>query len=195
MAFINKNNIHVFPVTNKPSEKQSRLTTEYNITNIVNRLLDTKSFVITSEVTSGESALEFNIQGYYVKVDKISDLGTPTTASDCYATITIISKTLTDDNTQTFIELDGGEETKTNEDGTTEKNEDGTDVIIYTGVAFSWEAPNTEPTTEDGEYTLHILHYNGSKYTIPRASKIRFNQFAINKIDDGDLDDNSTIYN
>ena len=85
---LNKNNIHVFPVTNKPSEKQSRLTTEYNITNIVNRLLDNKSFVITSEVTSGESALEFNIQGYYVKVDKISDL-IPVANSDCYAFIKI----------------------------------------------------------------------------------------------------------
>lgn len=192
MAFLNKNNIHVFPVTNKPSEKQSRLTTEYNITNIVNRLLDTKSFVITSGAVTAESALEFNIQGYYVKVDMISDLGTPTTASDCYATITIISKTIEEDTAdeQTFIELDGGEETKKNEDGTTEKNEDGTDVVIYTGVEFSWEktAPNTE-------YTLHILHYDGTNYTIPRASKIRFNQYAINKIDDGDLDDNSTIYN
>ena len=174
MAFIDKNNIHIFPVTNKPSEKQSRLTTEYNITNIVNRLLDTKSFVITSGAVTNKSALEFNIQGYYVKVDKISDLGTPTTASDCYATITIKSNVK---DGQTFIELDGKE---------------GTDGS-YTGVTFSWGKPSS--STNASEYTLHILHYDGSKYTIPRASKIRFNQYAINKIDDGDLDNTNTIYN
>lgn len=174
--YLNKNNIHVFPVTNKPSEKQSRLTTEYNITNIVNRLLDNKSFVITSEVTSGESALEFNIQGYYVKVDKISDLGTPTTASDCYAFIKIKEASDTAKE-QTFIELDGGEN----------------DSNKYTGVSFSWV--DKKPTPKTGEYALHILHYDGKNYTIPRASKIRFNQYAIDKIDDGDLDDNSTIYN
>lgn len=178
MAFINKNNIHVFPVTNKPSEKQSRLTTEYNITNIVNRLLDTKSFVITSGSVTDESALEFNIQGYYVKVDKISYLK-PVANSDCYAIITINKKTInvgTDDE-QTFIELDGGEN----------------DANEYTGVSFSWL--KGKPTPKTGEYALHILHYDGTNYTIPRASKIRFNQYAINKIDDGDLDDNSTIYN
>lgn len=176
MAFIDKNNIHIFPVTNKPSEKQSRLTTEYNITNIVNRLLDTKSFVITSGAVTAESALEFNIQGYYVKVDMISDLGTPTTASDCYAFIKI--KEASDiAKEQTFIELDGGEN----------------DSNKYTGVSFSWE--NKKPTPKTGEYALHILHYDRTNYTIPRASKIRFNQYAINKIDDGDLDNVSTIYN
>ena len=174
MAFIDKNNIHIFPVTNKPSEKQSRLTTEYNITNIVNRLLDTKSFVITSGEVTNESALEFNIQGYYVKVDKISYLGTPTTASDCYATITIKSNVK---DGQTFIELSG--------------EEDGNN---YTGVSFSWM--DKKPTSKTGEYALHILHYDRTNYTIPRASKIRFNQYAIDKIDDGDLDNNSsTIYN
>lgn len=173
MAFLNKNNIHVFPVTNKPSEKQSRLTTEYNITNIVNRLLDTKSFVITSGAVTAESALEFNIRGYYVKVDMISNLGTPT-APDCYASITTNKTTI--DN-QTFVELDGGEN---------DSNE-------YTGVSFSWV--NAKPETGADEYALHILHYDGTNYTIPRASKIRFNQYAINKIDDGDLDNVSTIYN
>lgn len=175
MAVIDKNNIHIFPVTNKPSEKQSRLTTEYNITNIVNRLLDTKSFVITSGAVTAESALEFNIQGYYVKVDKISYLG-PVANSDCYAFIKIKEASDTAGE-QTFIELDGGEN----------------DSNKYTGVSFSWE--NKKPTPKTGEYALHILHYDGTNYTIPRASKIRFNQYAINKIDDGDLDDNSTIYN
>ena len=176
MAFLNKNNIHVFPVTNKPSEKQSRLTTEYNITNIVNRLLDTKSFIITSGAVTAESALEFNIQGYYVKVDMIRDLGTPTTASDCYAFIKIKEASVTAGE-QTFIELDGGEN---------DSNE-------YTGVSFSWV--NAKPETGADEYALHLLHYDGTNYTIPRASKIRFNQYAINKIDDGDLDNTNTIYN
>ena len=175
MTFIDKNNIHIFPVTNKPSEKQSRLTTEYNITNIVNRLLDTKSFVITSGAVTAESALEFNIQGYYVKVDKISDL-IPVANSDCYAFIKIKEASDTAGE-QTFIELDGGEN----------------DANEYTGVSFSWV--NTKPETGADEYALHILHYDGTNYTIPRASKIRFNQYAINKIDDGDLDNTNTIYN
>ena len=42
-------------------------------------------------------------------------------------------------------------------------------------------------------YNLKLLEFDGTNWFVPSTSKVRFNQTAIDKLDDGDLDDLSTI--
>ena len=51
-------------------DPESRLGTEFNLVNPVNRLTIDGSFVISNE----SNALEFSIHGYYFRVNSISDL-------------------------------------------------------------------------------------------------------------------------
>lgn len=53
----------VFPSTNS-SDPKEKIITEYNICNIVNRLVDREAFVISAVNTESELAITFNISGY-----------------------------------------------------------------------------------------------------------------------------------
>ena len=53
----------VFPSTNS-SDPKEKIITEYNICNIVNRLVDREAFVISAVNTGSELAITFNISGY-----------------------------------------------------------------------------------------------------------------------------------
>lgn len=60
-------NIRVFPTTKRTNmDPQSRLMTEYNLTSIINRLVDKDSFVITSDLK--DPMFYFNIHGYIFSV-------------------------------------------------------------------------------------------------------------------------------
>ena len=67
----NSSNIFVFPTTKREQiNRSSRLLTEKNLVDIVNRLVDIESFVITRNFLYGEqSSLDFNIYGYYISID------------------------------------------------------------------------------------------------------------------------------
>lgn len=53
----------VFPSTNS-SDPKEKIITEYNICNIVNRLVDREAFVISAANTESGLAITFNIGGY-----------------------------------------------------------------------------------------------------------------------------------
>ena len=53
----------VYPSTNS-SDPKEKIITEYNICNIVNRLVDREAFVISAANTESGLAITFNISGY-----------------------------------------------------------------------------------------------------------------------------------
>ena len=75
MGNILSKNIRVFPTTQRENvDPSAKFTTEYNLTSLLNKLLDRKAFVITSDedlkkgykVAEGKiNSLEFNIMGYF----------------------------------------------------------------------------------------------------------------------------------
>ena len=75
MGNILSNNIRVFPTTQRENvDPSAKFTTEYNLTSLLNKLLDRKAFVITSDdaLKTGYhndnkkiDNLEFNIMGYF----------------------------------------------------------------------------------------------------------------------------------
>lgn len=88
IKFLESNAIKVFPCSNRDPESDttSRLMTEYNISSLINRFVDQKSFVVNANIPSEianarqfEFSLDFNIYGYYFRIEEVKNL---VTASD-----------------------------------------------------------------------------------------------------------------
>ena len=177
MPYINSNSINVFPCANRGSDYnlQSRLTSEYNLTNIINQLIDTDSFVISSNLSNG---LSFNIHGYYFNVSNYQHItNLDSSWTDVYAEITIANNTV-DGLTFNELTVNGTEDVSTDLDADT----------TFTGVAFT----GTKPTEAQDHYYLHILHRNStsSDWYIPPESTVKFltnSKRRSIKIDDGEL--------
>ena len=151
MAYISSSKIEVFPTTKRSGDyKSNRLMSEANLVRLVNQLLDTKSFVISNEFSiTATSSFEFNIAGYYFKIDKQSDMASVITAlsnpTNVYANITLTG-------TAPWLELSG-------QDASGE----------YQGVTFSSAA-----STGTNVYSLKILTKTDDTYGIPDESKVKF---------------------
>lgn len=75
---IKSNNIRVFPTTQRENtDPSAKFTTEYNLTSLLNKLLDRKAFVITPDSALSVKTinnnqcieiLEFNIMGYFFNI-------------------------------------------------------------------------------------------------------------------------------
>ena len=181
MPYINSNAINVFPCANRGTayNLQSRLTSEYNLTNIINQLIDVDSFVITTQINSDQKALSFNIHGYYFNVtDYTSITNLDTSWTDVYAQITIAHNELEGGLVFDELTVNGTEDVATDLDVDTN----------FTGVAFT----GTKPSEEQDHYSLHILHRDStsSDWYIPPESTVKFVTNSTRrsiKIDDGEL--------
>lgn len=73
MEFIKSENIRVFPCGGRNVNKDAtaRLTTEYNLVSIINRLVDQGSFVVTPSISISAPTTDFtfNIGGYLFTLD------------------------------------------------------------------------------------------------------------------------------
>ena len=66
--FINSYQVKVFPTTLRTEfDPQARLTTEYNLCAIINKLVDCESFVITYNIN--DPIFYFNVNGYIYSID------------------------------------------------------------------------------------------------------------------------------
>lgn len=171
--YLNSEAVGVFPTTGRPQKDPlGRLTTEYNLTSLINNLLDVDGFVITNNIdgfnSSSIGAFQFNIKGYIFTIHKIGDFldsSDPSSFKDLYASIKInlsagSSTTSTgDENLNRIQSIDGEDVFKVGDEN----------YGKYTGLNFS----NSIPT--DGSYYLHILEYNSTskKWYIPEESKIK----------------------
>ena len=180
MPYIKSNAINVFPCANRGTayNLQSRLTFEYNLTNIINQLIDTDSFVISNNLSNG---ISFNIHGYYFSVsDYTSITNLDSSWTDVYATITISSNVLVDGVIFNELIVTGTEDIGASDSLDNDQTE-------FTGVAFS-----NSPAKGDNTYSLHILHRDstGSSWYIPPESTVKFVTNSTRrsiKIDDGEL--------
>ena len=202
MAYLNSTNISVFPTTDRPEyDPLGRLTTEYNLTSLLNTLLEVVGFVITDpgnaentsngnerlenaiyspNTTTGKVKFQFNIKGYIFTIHDLSSLIGPQCPFEnkdtIYAYIDIKSdynNTNANPNTTLFQRLSGGNETSEG----------------YKNVTFS----DSDPSLSN-YYSLKILekHSDDGNWYIPKESKIKFlttttgNRRDIS-IDDGEL--------
>lgn len=82
MGYIHSDNIKVFPTTQRSNKDASaRMMTEFNLTSIINRLVDKKCFVISGDQLDDDGyfaidngRFEFNIFGYYFSILNITEL-------------------------------------------------------------------------------------------------------------------------
>lgn len=211
MDNIKSDNIKVFPSVRRSdaSDLDARLPSEYNLTNIVNRLTNTDSFIVegltivknpddTIQLTRGSC----NIHGYYFEIKKsitLDDIGN-------HDKIYLKIETETS-NINSFVELVGN---------------DGSNNI-YTGLQIVYEKPKTGYylllATKDGKgnwinNTQASIRYTSEMVEIPtikedtqeiysvwnlfsnptNQSDLRLNNLIMNLgnliIDDGDLDQN-----
>ena len=165
MAYISSSQITVFPTTRRPDYRNNRLFSEANSVNLVNQLLDVHQFVISDSYNSSSSSpFEFNIQGYYFKIDTCAHLASIvfglSSPNEVWATITLVTS---GDYTELSGQDDGGE---------------------YQGVVFSNSSSSAANT-----YSLKILEKVDSNYVIPETSKAKFNfnriSGTITKVDGG----------
>lgn len=188
MAFLDSNKITMFPSAGRnPSvDPTSRLTTEYNLVNIVNRLLttDKNGFVITQTYSAG-NPLEFCVKGYYFKVDRGDSItgiddGIFNNSTKIYAYVNITSPTGSDE----FSELSDISNQNSAETYPLDTN-DG-----FVGVAFT----DTLPALSDYLLILSRATTSGA-WSIPKESQVRYrikspmSTTVTLSIDDGDLGD------
>lgn len=179
--------ITVFPAASSNAQEK-RLVTEYNICNIVNRLVDKKSFVISANAKSNPTVIEFNISGYFFRCNNVK--------------VDILDQ-ITDQMKKEYVDAGGPDdntypiyayiETTTSTSETSEKD----DSILWTYLPVSNAESATEANRAGLKFTLvlpqsvenylYLVDFHDGSYYIPAESWIRFNQNSI-FIDDGDLD-------
>lgn len=161
MAYINANDIRVFPSTRRVhTQTDARLMTERSISGLINQLINTDGFVIT-ENFDASAPFEFNIFGYYFNATTASAItskfSTPTVGTIIYGIIKI-------DITNEYHEIIGQDESDE-----------------YRGLIVD----STIPTAGENEeiHYLALLTYGSNGWEIPESSKILFNQNRVDIID------------
>ena len=192
---IKSNDIRVFPTTlRETTDPSAKFTTEYNLTSLLNKLLDRKAFVITPDsairVTRGIDnkyhidTLEFNIEGYFFVVNNLdlsSIIGSSTTGY-INASIKVARQDYTEGTQfKNWWQLQGADEASI----------DNPNQLMYNGINFKSAASATfktmdeyisgpdigivesydGATAEDGDvatYTFTILQYDTQN---PEGSK------------------------
>lgn len=207
-------NISVFPCGNRQGQDiQARLNTEYNLVSIINKLVDMKSFCVTSSV-SDKGQFLFNVGGYLFSVanvddlkDKLNDSG----KSYLYAGICVgkrgnlyelLPLKTSDDDTNTNIDMDMGTDTTTDDVfvGVTfishntliAPGEQGEGWISSTDDIFN-NIKTTAGATDIEKYILPILYKNiSNKFSVPQVSLVKMATTKDGErrsvtIDDGEL--------
>ena len=173
ILYLNSEAVGVFPTTGRPQKDPlGRLTTEYNLTSLINTLLDVDGFVITNNISgfddnNSDISFQFNIKGYIFTIHNLKNFLSSSDISNfnnIYASIK--------------IKLDAGSSITSTGDKNLQRIQSivGVDVIDdgpnkgkYTGLGFSNGIPGEEYCF------LHILKYDSisKKWYIPEDSKIK----------------------
>lgn len=172
MAYLNSDNISVFPCANRDAKYiASKLTTERNLTNIINSIVTTNGFVLSYSSTSDN--IQFVLGGYYFEVKNLNvGLTEFTTATTIHANIKL-------DGTDPYLEIQNLDPTKQQ------------DSTLDTSGNFYGLSLTKDPAGA-GYTSLLILSRatTSGAWQVPETSKIRLVSGAGNitvKIDDGEL--------
>ena len=151
MTYLSSKNINIYPLAKQrlsANQKWNRLTSEFNMVNIIRQLLpkNSQGFVIDWD---SENIIKFNIGGYYVE----ANLSEVLSGTEVYAHLSI-----GDSGNNNLPEVIGQDESE------------GSNAGKYMGMSFD-NSPKAEAT-----YTLKILSYNEdtSKWDIPDESNYPF---------------------
>lgn len=181
MANLQSDKIKIFPSARRINGEDpfSRLMSESTLTSIINQLLNVNGFVITqnddtTEAIDTSKPLEFNLHGYYVKVEDVpSLLSNFTNDTQIYASIELSVNT-NDLNNLNYVELvatdTGGDDSKFKGVNFTNTEPSGTNVyslLILRKVNGNWEIPNE---------TLFDVAYNNNS---PVNSRVKFSPIDI----------------
>lgn len=157
-TLIESNNIKVFPATHRSDryDRAARLTTEKNLTSIINRLTDIDSFIISGlTVNSSGTTLSSgtcNIGGYYVEI--LSDVTLTIGSSSKY----IYLRLLIGDSTTDYSYLVG--------DDAEDPDPEHANRYVYNGVqVIDSDQPKSDNPSE--KYLLVAKSENGSWVSIP----------------------------
>lgn len=203
MVFAKSDNVITYPVSNRTGvySIQSRLTNEYNLTNSINQLKDTDSFVIdyvtntSTDSNVDNSYIDFCIMGYYFRVKGIDTLKTSVSlplfayikleGNDIELKETESSPTKFKYYSRELSRLDEAKNDKgealTDLDSEI-KPESGSSYFEFTGLGFSKSKPS------DSYFSLQLFDGEGN---IPQSSLIKLRTDSTHRsvvIDDGDLD-------
>ena len=72
MAYINGNQLNIFPVSNRTAKPYDNWLTEFNLSSIINQLVGNQNGFVITENVSADAPIEFNIGGYYFRVAQAS---------------------------------------------------------------------------------------------------------------------------
>ena len=158
----NSSNIFVFPTTKREQiNRSSRLLTEKNLVDIVNRLVDIESFVITRNFLYGEqSSLDFNIYGYYISIDDFDSIINSVTSGESVTSGSSIWANIFIYKTGDYEELYGADENGT-----------------YSGVIFTFNNPITGTDGNGKVKNLKLVEFSNSSVSsafIPKSSLVKF---------------------
>ena len=196
MSYIASNSIHVFPTSKRSDsagDTYSRYFTEYAITNIINRLVNEDSFVITQSNSNASfnisalANLEFNIGGYYFNINDQALDGLPDLAGISSSNPYLVATAAIDTDAYGCRSL-----ISVSSDGTPTNAMDSLDdeSSNFQGINFTSSATYVRSSETNGNittYKLTLLHLESNgNYTIPLDSKVRFRTPTLT-IDDGEL--------
>lgn len=141
----------VFPSTNS-SDPKEKIITEYNICNIVNRLVDRDAFVISATSEGSKLSISFNIHGYIFSTDNLWDETLPSDVNKGTAVYALLNVTqATSGNSpywDTYAELEFKKDKP--ESGTYLQLWDGKEVPRESWVKFN----NSSVYIDDGDLDL-----------------------------------------
>lgn len=175
---IGTSKIEVFPSARRVrTQASARLFSESSFVNIINKLIDTKGYVVTPETDDNTATyigfkpiekFDFNIFGYYFTVEKASDIISLAGSSDLdiYASIVL-------DTDGNFAELTGQD-----------------DNGVYEGLIFTSTAPSDSDVGEYQKvYSLLLFQRasTSSAWYIPSSSRVKFTYGFPSGVDGGIL--------
>lgn len=212
-TYLNSNQIRVFPTSKRNQEASgdtySRYFTEYAITNIINRLVNEESFVITKSNSTASFALntlsefEINLGGYYfnfnVQSDEFEELVKRLNNSTRYINVTAKIQ-VANYGEKSLVAITNPASTPTNAidslDGILPDKTTSTFNALEFTPASSYTKTKDIVEEDSGvttiTYTMSILQYVSGlfnlrgQFIVPLQSQIRFKS-PILSIDDGEL--------
>lgn len=153
MAYLNSSNINIYPLAKQRTaseQKWNRLTSEFNMANIIRQLLpkNSQGFVIDWD---GQKVIKFNIGGYYVE----ADLSEALSGTEIYANLSI-----TPDANNNLPEVSG---------------QDDKDTGKYTGISFDSSANSNAAYS----LNILTKIKDSSTWDIPEESKFPFSSDSL----------------
>lgn len=198
MAYFQSSQIKVFPTTKRNDiyDRNARLPTEYNLTNIINRLTSRDSFIIDGlSILSNQLQVgSFNIHGYYFELKSPYNLSTFNPSENQLLCLGLALKESIVSGT-TFIEIVTGDTNQSSQVSDSDTSEyQGLIIDVMSGVSENpYYAVNSEGNTT---YYLPIAKYISGAWQVIENNRLKYNSsdLAVN-ISEGLTQSNTGLQN